>query len=440
MDATTAEPQELSNDFVQLKVHKRPACRIEFEVSASKNLVESARSKAIRNIAKQVTLPGFRKGKAPDSLIVKNYPTDVDKKWQECIADKAFQECEKLANVPLLNKETRVTFNMKSHSTEGAELLLSFETEPSIPSIDPQQYHPIEIERPAVNEEKVSETIRQVLFFFAEWKAVQDRPVQEGDFVTLDVDIIENEPTTPLFSGTRFEVTDKSMAQWMKKLVLGKKIFESMEGMTEVDADVKPEEKEAFTSQKVRITIKSIDQATLPSLNEEFLKKLGVSSEEELKKNVEALLNKQADAHVKEKQREHVNEFLLSQYPFDLPATLIEKETQFRMKQLSGDPSFMKYWKSLKDEDKKKTVDSIYFQSEKAVRMFYLCRKLLSDAKITISPQDLPQPPLTPLEALLNPDQMLHYHQQPEIKHAEALSRLVLEKAEDYVIDNASKA
>jgi trigger factor len=206
------------------------------------------------------------------------------------------------------------------------------------------------------------------------------------------------------------------------------------------DADLKQEEKEAFKPQKVRIVIKSIDQAKLPEVNEEFLKKLGVGSQEELKANIEKLLNKQADAHVKEKQREHVNEFLLTQYPFDLPTTLIEKETQFRMKQLSGDPSFLKYWRSLKEEDKKKAIDSIYFQSEKAVRMFYLCRKLLSDAKISISPQDLPQPPSTPLEALLNPDQMLQYHQQPEVKHAEALSRLVLEKAEDYVIENARKA
>jgi trigger factor len=377
MESAT-QAQEFSNDLVQFKVHKKPSCRIEFEVSASKSLAEQARMKAIKNIAKDVTLPGFRKGKAPDALILKNYPNDVDKKWQECIADKAFQECENLAKIPLLSRETRVSFSMKAHSLEGAELLLSFETEPVIPSVDPAQYQPVDVERPKVDSEKVDETIRQILFFFAEWTSIKDRPVQEGDFVTLDVDIIESTPHTPLFAGTRFEVTDKSMAKWMKDLVLGKKILESVEGVSVPDADLKQEEKEAFKPQKVRIVIKSIDQAKLPEVNEEFLKKLGVGSQEELKANIEKLLNKQADAHVKEKQREHVNEFLLTQYPFDLPTTLIEKETQFRMKQLSGDPSFLKYWRSLKEEDKKKAIDSIYFQSEKAVRMFYLHKIFLN--------------------------------------------------------------
>ena len=50
------------------------------------------------------------------------------------------------------------------------------------------------MKRPEVNEEKVEETIRQVQLFFAEWKHITDRPVQEGDFVLLDVDVIEEDP------------------------------------------------------------------------------------------------------------------------------------------------------------------------------------------------------------------------------------------------------
>ena len=69
--------------------------------------------------------------------------------------------------------------------------------------------------------------------------------------------------------------------------------------------------------------------------------------------------------------------------------------------------------------------------------MFYMCRKIISDAKINISPQDLPKPATTPLEILMDPDQMLHFHQQSEVKHAEALSKLVLEKAANFVIDNS---
>jgi trigger factor len=326
---------------------------------------------------------------------------------------------------------------MKNHSQESAELSLVFETEPEIPTVDPKTFEPKHVERPAVNAEKVAETIRQIRFFFAEWKKVEGRPVQEGDFVLLDVDVIENEPHTPLFSNTRFEVDTKYMAKWMKDLVIGRKLLEQVEGTSVADEDAK--DKADFKPQKVRITIKAIEQGTLPELTDDFLKKLGVNSQEDLTASIEKLLNKQADEHVKEKMHEQVNEYILEKYPFELPPTLIEKEAQFRMRQLGQDPNFQKYWMSLSAEEKKKTLDSIYQQSEKAVRMFYMCRKIISDAKISISPQDLPKPATTPLEILMDPDQMLHFHEQSEVKHAEALSKLVLEKAADYVISHSQK-
>ena len=203
------------------------------------------------------------------------------------------------------------------------------------------------IKRPEVNEDKIDETIRQVQLFFATWEHVHDRPVQEGDFVLLDVDVIEDTPPTPLFSNTRFEVTEKSMAQWMRELVIGKNAGDSIEGTSVPDEDASEEDKEELKPKKVRVTIKSIDTATLPTLDDDFVKKLGVSTVEEMKTNVTNLLNKQADAHVLEAQREQVSEFLLSQYPFDLPATLIEKETQFRFRQLLQDKDFQQYWESM---------------------------------------------------------------------------------------------
>ncbi len=87
--------------------------------------------------------------------------------------------------------------------------------------------------------------------------------------------------------------------------------------------------------------------ATLPELTDEFVKQLGVSTVEEMRTNITSLLNKQADAHVLEAQREQANDFLLTQYPFDLPATLIEKETQFRFRQLLNDTDFLNYWQNL---------------------------------------------------------------------------------------------
>lgn len=440
MEQTPTDTQVFQNERVRFTIHQRPACVVEFDVEALEPLCRDARKQAIKSIAKEVTLPGFRKGKAPEAMIAKSYEKEIDKESQNALANIAFTDCQKLANIPLLHRDTQVVFKMKSHSQTGALLTLSFETEPKPPQIDPKRMHLKAVKRPAVNEDKVNETIRQIQLFFANWQHVTDRPIQEGDFVLLDVDVIEETPHTPLFSHTRFEVSDKSMAKWMKDLVLGKNGGDVLEGVSIPDESASEEDKENLKPKKVRVKINSVDTATLPALDEDFVKKLGVKSTDELKTNVEQLLNKQADAHVQEAHREQASEFLLKEYAFDLPKSLIEKETHFRVRQLMNDPDFNTYWGGLRDEDRKKTVMTIHEQSEKAVRMFYLCRQIISDAKISVSTNDIPPPATNVLEMFLNPQKLFHHKRNPEVEHAEAFSRLVLEKAEDFVISNASHA
>lgn len=431
-------PFEFSNDVLKIKAHFKPACKVELEVHAAPSIVKEAHRKAVKLVSKEVTLPGFRKGKAPDALVEKSYAKQIDGEWQKCIADLVFRDSIKLSKIPLLNNEPNISYNMKSHSMdEGSTLILFFETEPSIPQVEPKDITLKAVERPAVNEDKVSETIRQLLLFFAEWKKV-DRPIQENDFVILDVDVIEEEPARKLFADVRFEVTDRSMAKWMKDLILNHTRGEVLEGISVPDEDASKKDQEELKPKKVRVVIKEVEEATLPELNDPFARRLGAPSVEEMHKNVEQLLNQKADAHVQEKLREEASEVILDKYRFEVPMSLIDREVRFRMQQLLQDQEYLQHWNSMTPEAKKRTVGSVAEQSEKAVRMFYLCRKILADANITISPKDLPKAPDSPLSMLLGERRDFHPQDNTEVHQAEAFSRLLLEKAEDFVIAHAT--
>jgi trigger factor len=436
-----ATPLEFSGDLVKVKAHFKPSCKVELEVEAAPSIVQEARKTAIKLVGKEVTIAGFRKGKAPESMVEKNYPKQVESELQKATADLAFRESAKVCKIPILNNELKIGYNMKSHSLEeGAKLILFFETEPTVPTIDPKTVKIKVVERPEVNNEKVEETIRQVLLFFAQWKHVDDRLIQENDFVLLDVDVIEEEPPVSLFSGVRFEVTDRAMAKWMKELVIGHKRGDVLEGISIPDEDAKEKDKEELKAKKVRVTIREVETAQVPELTDEFAQKMGVSSIAQMRTNIEKLLNDKADAHVQEKQREEVSEVLLNDFKFDVPGSLIDREVRFRMEQLLQDPEYSKHWNSMTTEAKKRTIGSIAEQSEKAVRMFYVCRKILADAKITISPNDIPKVVDTPLNMLIGGGRDVHPQGNTEVHQAEAFSRLLLEKAEDYIIANAVKS
>ena len=433
-------PLEFSNETLKVKAHFKQHCKVELEVHAQPPLVKEAYRKAVKIIGKEVTLPGFRKGKAPDALVEKSYTKQIDSEWQKAIADLAFQNSIKLVNIPLLNNEPKIGYNMKSHSLDdGSHVILSFETEPTLPQIDPKVITLKAVERPAVNEDKVNETMRQLQLFFAEWKKV-DRPIQENDFVLLDVDVIEEDPPRKLFADVRFEVTDRSMAQWMKDLILGHQRGEVLEGVSVPDEDASKKDKEELKAKKVRVAIKQVEEATIPEFSDQFAKRLGAPSVDVMKTNVEKLLNQKADGHVQEKMREEVSELLLEKFRFDVPMSLIDREVRFRMQQLLQDQEYLQHWNSMTAEAKKRAVAAVAEQSEKAVRMFYLCRKILADAKINISPKDLPKAPDTPIEMLLGERRDLHPQGNTEVHQAEAFSRLLLEKAEDFIIAHATVA
>lgn len=436
---TQQEKEEYKSDKVHLTVHRKPNCIVEYEVEATRPICIEAHKEAARSVGKEVVIPGFRKGKAPPELVGKRYPHELDKRWQEAIANAAYRASAELANVPVVRPDASITFKMENHSRDGAKLILSFETIPHIPSIDPAKCALEVAEKLTVDKEKVDETIRQTQMFFAKWETIPDHPIQEGDYLILDIDIIEQDPPEKLFSNTRFEVSDKSMAKWMKKILLGKKTGDVVEGVSEPDPELSDEEKAEFPPKKVRITIKAIERAQLPELNDEFAQKLGAESLADLEKRIDALLQKKAEEHVREKKREQVTKFLLSHY-FELPASVIEKEVQFRLQQMIRDTAFKNKWDQSSDKEKQDLVENIKNEAEKAVRLFYLCKKISTDQSISVQPSDIAPSTSDPIESLLFPNPQHHDPRQPDVKQAEAYSRVLLEKTEDWIIAHARVA
>ena len=241
---TQTDTNILKDEHVELAVERKPECVVEFDVKASAELVKKAHGKAVRKVAKEVSLPGFRKGKAPEALIVSKYGDSVDQHWQKAIADSAFQACEKLAQIPVVSTKAPITFNMEKHDlNDGAELKFTFESEPIVPEIDLSQVKLKDVPKETVEQDTVDEGIRQVAFFFAEWTPAEDRGAEMNDFLILDVYTLEGEEPQKVFNDTRFEFTEKSMAEWMRELIAGMKVGEEKEGQSRPDADATEEEK-----------------------------------------------------------------------------------------------------------------------------------------------------------------------------------------------------
>ncbi|MGE0197168.1 MAG: trigger factor [Simkaniaceae bacterium] len=439
MEEKKDKPEEFKSEHVTFTVERKPECYVEYKVKVSAEIVINARKEALRSIAKEVSLPGFRKGRAPDHLIAKKFPKPLEERWQKAIADSAFRECQKVAQIPLLSNDSRISFNIEKQSLEeGAEMTYSFETEPVVPNIDLNTIELEEVKREEIDAKTLEKTLHDIQMYFAEWEKVSERATKVGDFAVVDVDIIEETPPKKALVNARFEVSKDKMAKWMYDLVVGMKIGEAKEGVSEADKEATEEEKAATPPKKIRLTLKGIETPKIPEVDDVLAQKVGAKNAKEMKDNLEKLLNKQADERQQRAYREQVSTYLLDHYPFDLPKSLLAKETQYRIKQLVSDPSFQRKMMGMGEQERKKTIQDIEKQGERAVRLFYISRKIIQEQKIQVSPSEVHQGVKTPLEALFS-DHSDHYtaQEQSQEQKAIAMSRLILSKAEDFIISKA---
>ncbi len=434
--STPVADLELTSDEVHVHVYRKPACRIQMEVKTSPQMVKLARKNAIRSVSKEISLPGFRKGRAPEEMILKKFPTEVEKQLQKELADLAFVAAQKIAKVPVLNNNSPISFEMKKQQPEsGAELVFSFETEPRLPTVDSSNFTPKPVDRAEVAEKQIEEAIRQMRFFYAQWKPIQDRTIQDGDYIMIDLDTVEGENIQRVFHHIRFEVSKERMAAWMKKLVEGAKAGDVLEGISEADESATEAEKNEFKPKNVRITILKVEECTLPELNDEFAKKVGAPNVEEMRQSITDLLNKQADDKVQSELREQVNDYLIENYALDLPQSLVDTEKKHRFNQLLQDPKFKASWNKMSQEERKNLDQKLSTESGHAVSLFYLSRQIVQNAKIPVTHQEVQNEAISLYQS--HGAKNAEIEQMPKEVYALALSKVILTKAQDFVLKKA---
>ena len=430
--AAEIQPTEYKNERVHAVVIPKGACRIELRVKTTAELIDRARHEALKSVGKEVVLPGFRKGKAPEGMIQKKFPQQVEKELHNKLADVVFIEAQKIAKTPLLNNNSSVTFDLKHLDQHGAELVFSFETEPAVPSVDPKKFERKEALRPEVGDLQIDEAIRQMQYYFAEWIPITDRPIQEKDTLVIDLDTIEGETAQRVFNQVRFEVSKDRMSEWMQKLVIGARMGDLLEGVSEPDANASEEDKVQFTPKKVRVFIVAVQEALLPELNDEFAKKVGATDVANMRQSIADMLNKQADDKARDLLREQVNEFLVAEYPFEIPLSLVKTEKEHRFRQLNQNPSFRKDWNKMSPADRKIFEEKMIGEAADAVRLFYLSRQVVNDAKIGISRQEVQREAVAAMRGPAHNEVALD--QIPKEVFAMAFSKVMLAKAQDFIL------
>lgn len=426
--------QELKNDNVTVQIEKKPGCQVHFDVSVAPKASTEAHKKAIKTVNKEVTLPGFRKGKAPEAMILKHYDKYVNDEWKQNLVQTAFSEAVKLASIYPLNDHSVKKPNLKNASLDAeSHVTIEFESHPSVSNVDVKGIEIQKAEPKPVTDENVKDFLDELRWHFAEWEEIKDRGVEEDDSTILDIENLD-QPGHFICKDTTFNVVKGKMGDWMHTRILGLKAEESFEATSEQGPTEKTETE--FVPTRCKVTVKEIKKAKLPEMDDKLAVSLGAESLEDLEKKARQNLERQALETVHESYRKQCEEILLEKYPFDLPASLVKAEMKNRT--LIRRHELGKTGKSPAEvtEALDKEQEAIVRDVEKALRTFFLVRKVAEENHIEVAQNELVDGLMKEMYSSQTP---IDFSKDANEVRSRVYVRMLTQKVMDFLAENAVK-
>lgn len=406
-------------------------CKVKLDVKVSPKESTDAYNKAVKEISKNVNVPGFRPGKAPKKIIENQYGDHVKKEWRRQLINSTLNHAlHHVEEQPLAGRIEKADLN-----NEGSNLHIEYEMEPKSPVVDISGFTLKEEKQEEITEEDVQKTVDRLRHYHAEWKDVEDRPVQEGDWVALEIEC-QDEPKMIICSDTQFQIKKGEVANWILELVMGKKTGDVVEGKSVQDkSDEEIDEKIEFKPANYKITIQKVKEPILPDLDDALAKKLGAETPEELIKRVKDNLENEKKLYLTLKAREQLADFLCEKYPLDLPHSLKEYEKKvFLQNRIEG---FL--GRGITQDWLKENIKTLSEQAEKhatnRLRLIYILKDEAQKLGIKVLVSDLQKELM--YERYVRPadERVIHPEMKDEEKEGRLYFTLLTEKTLDRMLE-----
>ena len=301
-------------------------------------VVQSAFQKVFSGIQKEVTIKGFRKGKAPIGMIRKFFVQDISKKTVDQVINDAYSSATKdidfqIISSPQIEPENQFDENRDFNFTASVDIN---------PKVDMKDYKNLSIKLDEKLKVNLDDEYEKVISFYAKTfgtsESVTDRAVQDGDNVIVDYTISsqDQELNGQESKGVKLELADRLLPEF-KNALLNMKIGES----TKFDVSYPThfeEPKFAGKTCTYSLTLNAIEQTTPAERNDELAGKLGFKTFEELTKHVKndissAVLDTRVNAAF-----EQVIDQVLANNSFDVADSLIDNTIERMAQEAKKDP------------------------------------------------------------------------------------------------------
>ena len=341
----------------------------------------------LKKVARTVKMDGFRPGKVPMNVVAQRYGYSVQ---YEVLNDKVGEEFAKAVQEAGLRVAGQPRISEKEGAAEGhAEFEAIFEVFPEVKIGDlaAAQVEKLTADVDDAAIEKTLDILRKQRRTFAQ-RAAEEAAV-DGDRVTVD---FEGKIDGEAFAGGKAEdfqflVGEGQMLKEFEDAVRGMKAGESKTFPLAFPEDYHGKEVAGKTADFL-VTLKKVEAANLPEVNEALVKSLGIAdgSVEALRADIKKNLEREVKFRLQARNKQAVMDALVSVAELDLPKASVQAEVARLMEAARADLK----QRGIKDADKAEIPEDIFLpQAERRVRLGLVVAELVKANKLEATPEQL---------------------------------------------------
>ena len=301
--------------------------RYELQISVDKATFDAAVSAVYRKQVKSITVPGFRKGKAPRSIIEKMYGTGVF--YEDAINDlipAAYTDAAKESGLDIVGQPE---FDVVSIDDNGLVLSAKVYVKPEVEIKD---YAGIEVEKDVapVTDEEVEKEIETVRERNSREIEVTDRAAEMGDTTVIDFEGFCDGVAFEGGKGTDYalKLGSGSFIPGFEEQIVGKSIDEEFDVNVTFPTEYHAEDL-AGKPAVFKVKIHAITRVELPTLDNDFAKDISeFDTFDEYKADLKAKIEKRHEAAAENAVEDKLVATLIEKLEADIPEAMYEAETE----------------------------------------------------------------------------------------------------------------
>lgn len=379
---------------MQTEVKEIGPCKLSIKIEVPQKKVKEKLDEKYKQFLDTTVIPGFRKGKAPRSLVERKFGKDINNEVKTDLIGSSYEEVLKEKSLspigePEIDYE-KIVFDEKQP--------LNFDIVVEVhPTIDLKEYTGIKVKKatPEVTDTDMKNALENLRRSHAELVVVENEPVKEGDLMVVDQEVwaddkqVTKKENISLEAGPNLRIFNKPASEEAKSLI-GMKPGETRQIKVKAPDDYKDP---ALKGKDVlfKVTLKEIKRVKLPGADDRWAKTLKFDSLKHLKDELNKRILSEKEKFAIRQMENNIIEEILKKTDFPMPEGLVKQGLDYLLKKRQIDMHSQKIPEDKINEELEKTKAESKETVVKDLKIHFILEHIARKEKIFVTEDEVGQ-------------------------------------------------